>query len=178
MTKQKRGLVGRWYIKTPNNQIQLLVDVGYYSRGGLNHFKNLSFIIFPTNFYFSLPHYFQRCGSHRLFKFYTNSLALEGGLTALSFQFSFQSFLEAFIVPLDRRSMAPVIRNNEKSPIISEQKQFEQRLQRMEEFMARMSGMMETLIHNQSQPFSSPTGSRQMCSGRGSRRSERRLRRK
>ena len=35
----------------------------------------------------------------------------------------------------------------------SEQEQLEQRLQNMDEFMARMSGMMRTLVQNQSQPM-------------------------
>ena len=49
--------------------------------------------------------------------------------------------------------MAAATRRVGKSPMTSEQEQLEQRLQNMEELMARMSGMMETLVQNQDQPL-------------------------
>ena len=48
--------------------------------------------------------------------------------------------------------MAPTTRRAGKSPETSEQEQFEQRLTSMEEFMARMSGALETLARSQSRP--------------------------
>ena len=48
--------------------------------------------------------------------------------------------------------MAPMTRCNGISPITSEQEQLEQKLRRMEESIARMSSLVETLVQNQSQP--------------------------
>ena len=51
---------------------------------------------------------------------------------------------------IDRRSNT---RRAGKGPIVAEQKQLEQRLKNVEDFMARMSSMMETLAQNQSPPL-------------------------
>ena len=48
--------------------------------------------------------------------------------------------------------MAPTTRRNEKGPMSSEQEQLEQRMKNMEESMARMSGLVEILVQNQSRP--------------------------
>ena len=48
--------------------------------------------------------------------------------------------------------MAPNLRSSGKSPLTTEQKMLEDRIRRMEESMARMNGLMETLVHNQSPP--------------------------
>ena len=48
--------------------------------------------------------------------------------------------------------MAPNLRSSGKSPLTAEQEMLEDRISRMEESMARMNGLMETLVHNQSPP--------------------------
>ena len=48
--------------------------------------------------------------------------------------------------------MAPNLRSSGKSPLTTEQEMLEDRIRRMEESMARMNGLMETLVHNQSPP--------------------------
>ena len=47
--------------------------------------------------------------------------------------------------------MALTTRRSGKSPLTTEQEQLEQRMRNVEDFMARISGMMETLTQNQSQ---------------------------
>ena len=48
--------------------------------------------------------------------------------------------------------MAPNLRSSGKSPLTAEQEALEDRIRPMEESMARMNGLMETLVHNQSPP--------------------------
>ena len=48
--------------------------------------------------------------------------------------------------------MAPNLRSSGKNPLIAEQEMLEDRIRRMEESMARMTGLVETLVHNQSPP--------------------------
>ena len=48
--------------------------------------------------------------------------------------------------------MVPTTRRNGKSPMTHEQQQLEERLRHMEESMTRMSGLVEDLVQNQSQP--------------------------
>ena len=48
--------------------------------------------------------------------------------------------------------MAPNLRSSGKNPLTSEQEMLEDRIRRMEESMARMTGLVETLVHNQSPP--------------------------
>ena len=48
--------------------------------------------------------------------------------------------------------MAPNLRSSSKNPLTSEQEMLEDRIRRMEESMARMTGLVETLVHNQSPP--------------------------
>ena len=48
--------------------------------------------------------------------------------------------------------MALNLRSSGKSPLTAEQEALEDRIRRMEESMARMNGLMETLVHNQSTP--------------------------
>ena len=48
--------------------------------------------------------------------------------------------------------MAPNLRSSDKSPLTAEQEMLEDRISRMEESMARMNGLMKTLVHNQSTP--------------------------
>ena len=47
--------------------------------------------------------------------------------------------------------MTPTIGSNGKNHMTSEQKLLEDRIQRMEEFMVRMTGLVETLAQNRSQ---------------------------
>ena len=47
--------------------------------------------------------------------------------------------------------MAPRTRRNGKGPMSSEQEQLEQRMKYMKESMARICGLMEILVQNQSQ---------------------------
>ena len=44
--------------------------------------------------------------------------------------------------------MAPSLRSSGKNPLTSEQEMLEDRIRRMEESMARMIGLVETLVHN------------------------------
>ena len=48
--------------------------------------------------------------------------------------------------------MGPILRSSGKSPLTAEQEALEDRIRRMEESMARMNGLMETLVQNQSPP--------------------------
>ena len=48
--------------------------------------------------------------------------------------------------------MAPNLRSSGKNPLTSEQEMLEDRIRRIEETMARMTGLVETLVHNQSPP--------------------------
>ena len=48
--------------------------------------------------------------------------------------------------------MTPNLRSSSKNPLTSEQEMLEDRIRRMEE-LARMTGLVETLIHNQSPPL-------------------------
>ena len=48
--------------------------------------------------------------------------------------------------------MAPNLRSSGKNPLTSKQEMLEDRIRRMEESMARMTGLVETLVHNQSPP--------------------------
>ena len=52
----------------------------------------------------------------------------------------------------DQRSIAPNLRSTGKNHMISEQEVLEDRIRRMEESMARMTGFVETLVQNRSQP--------------------------
>ena len=70
---------------------------------------------------------------------------LEGGLSS--------NFLEIRIISFHRRSMAPTTRRNGKSPMSFEQELLEERLRHMEDSMALMSGLVETLVQNESQPL-------------------------
>ena len=49
--------------------------------------------------------------------------------------------------------MVPTTRRNGKSPMTSEQELLEERLRRMENSMARMSGLVETVVQKQSRPL-------------------------
>ena len=48
--------------------------------------------------------------------------------------------------------MAPNLKSSGKNPITPEQEMLEDRIRRMEESMARMTGLVETLVHNQTPP--------------------------
>ena len=48
--------------------------------------------------------------------------------------------------------MTSNLRSSGKNPLTSEQEMLEDRIRRMEESMARMTGLVETLVHNQSPP--------------------------
>ena len=48
--------------------------------------------------------------------------------------------------------MATNLRSSGKNPLTSEQEMLEDRIRRMEESMARMTGLVETFVHNQSPP--------------------------
>ena len=48
--------------------------------------------------------------------------------------------------------MGPILRSSGKSPLTAEQEALEERIRRMEESMARMNGLMDTLVQKQSSP--------------------------
>ena len=48
--------------------------------------------------------------------------------------------------------MTSNLRSSGKNPLTSEQEMLEDRIRRMKESMARMTGLVETLVHNQSPP--------------------------